>query len=53
MYNGNIQIERWGIDDIYNQHIRLENGVQMPIFGLGVYKMTNPEETFEAITHGT
>lgn len=29
---------------------RLENGIQMPIFGLGVYKMTNPEETLQAIT---
>jgi diketogulonate reductase-like aldo/keto reductase len=29
---------------------RLENGIHMPIFGLGVYKMTNPEETLQAIT---
>ena len=28
----------------------LENGVEMPIFGLGVYKMTDPQETIEAIT---
>lgn len=27
----------------------LANGVQMPIFGLGVYKMTEPEETLQAI----
>lgn len=29
---------------------KLANGVEMPIFGLGVYKMTEPEETIEAIT---
>ena len=28
----------------------LTNGVEMPIFGLGVYKMTDPKETVEAIT---
>lgn len=28
----------------------LKNGVEMPIFGLGVYKMTDPKETVEAIT---
>ena len=28
----------------------LANGVEMPIFGLGVYKMTDPQETIEAIT---
>ena len=28
----------------------LTNGVEMPIFGLGVYKMTDPQETIEAIT---
>ena len=33
------------------QSIRtLANGVEMPIFGLGVYKMTDPQETIEAIT---
>ncbi|KGR82905.1 aldo/keto reductase [Lysinibacillus odysseyi] len=29
---------------------RLANGIEMPIFGLGVYKMTDPQETIEAIT---
>ena len=28
----------------------LANGVEMPILGLGVYKMTDPQETIEAIT---
>lgn len=28
---------------------KLTNGVEMPIFGLGVYKMTDREETIEAI----
>ena len=28
----------------------LANGVEMPIFGLGVYKMTDPQQTIEAIT---
>ena len=28
----------------------LTNGVEMPIFGLGVYKMTDPQQTIEAIT---
>ena len=28
----------------------LTNGVEMPMFGLGVYKMTDPQETMEAIT---
>ena len=28
---------------------RLVNGVDMPVFGLGVYKMTEPEETLQAI----
>lgn len=28
----------------------LSNGEEMPVFGLGVYKMTNREETIEAIT---
>lgn len=29
----------------------LSNGVEMPMLGLGVYKMTNKEETIAAITH--
>ena len=29
----------------------LANGVEMPMLGLGVYKMTNKEETIEAIVH--
>lgn len=29
---------------------KLANGVEMPIFGLGVYKMTDPQETVGAIT---
>ena len=28
----------------------LHNGVEMPRLGLGVYKMTNPEESIEAMT---
>ena len=28
----------------------LANGIEMPIFGLGVYKMTDTQETIEAIT---
>ena len=28
---------------------KLANGVEMPYFGLGVYKMTDPQETVEAI----
>src|SRR5690625_7393228 len=30
--------------------IRLRNGVKMPQIGLGVYKMTDSEETIQAIT---
>lgn len=29
---------------------KLYNGVEMPILGLGVYKMTDPEETLQAIS---
>lgn len=29
---------------------KLANSIEMPIFGLGVYKMTDPEETIAAIT---
>lgn len=29
---------------------KLANGIDMPIFGLGVYKMTDPQVTIEAIT---
>ncbi len=29
---------------------KLANGIEMPIFGLGVYKMTDLQETIEAIT---
>lgn len=32
-----------------NSTKRLENGVEMPIFGLGVYKMTDPEEAYLAM----
>ena len=28
---------------------RFSNGVEIPIIGLCVYKMTNPEETLQAI----
>lgn len=28
----------------------LSNGVEMPVLGLGVYKMTDPDETFQAIS---
>ena len=30
---------------------RLANGVEMPMLGLGVYKMTNKDETLKAIEH--
>ena len=36
---------------VYNETKLLANGVEMPRLGLGVYKMQNPEETVEAITH--
>ena len=36
---------------LFNETIQLANGVEMPQFGLGVYKMTNPEQTVEAITY--
>ncbi|WP_339254065.1 aldo/keto reductase [Sporosarcina sp. FSL W8-0480] len=36
---------------IFDDKITLVNGVQMPQLGLGVYKMTNPEETLEAISY--
>ncbi len=31
--------------------VRLANGVEMPQLGLGVYKMTEPKQTIEAITY--
>lgn len=34
---------------IFDQQIILSNGVQMPQFGLGTYKMTEPENTMQAI----
>lgn len=37
--------------DYYNETIRLANGLEMPQFGLGVYKMTNTEETIKAISY--
>ena len=36
---------------VYNKKITLTNGIEMPQLGLGVYKMSNPEETVEAITY--
>lgn len=37
-----------------NMHLQstktLSNGVEMPLLGLGVYKMTDPDETIQAIT---
>ena len=36
---------------VYDKNITLANGIQMPQLGLGVYKMTNQEETVEAITY--
>lgn len=30
---------------------KLVNGVEMPRFGLGVYKMTNPDEAYSAMSH--
>ena len=37
--------------EVYNETKTLENGVEMPQLGLGVYKMTNSEETYEAISY--
>ncbi|WP_153733631.1 aldo/keto reductase [Sporosarcina obsidiansis] len=34
---------------IFDHMILLSNGVQMPQFGLGTYKMTDPEETLRAV----
>lgn len=36
---------------VYDKVKMLDNGVLMPQFGLGVYKMLNSEETFEAISY--
>ena len=36
---------------VYNETKLLANGIEMPRLGLGVFKMKNPEETVEAITH--
>ncbi len=38
------------MSSIYTGTKKLKNGVEMPRFGLGVYKMTDPEQTVEAIT---
>lgn len=35
----------------FDGKITLANGVEMPQLGLGVYKMTNPEETVRAISY--
>lgn len=37
--------------EVYNEMKTLDNGVLMPQLGLGVYKMTNSEETYEAISY--
>ncbi|PIC78829.1 aldo/keto reductase [Sporosarcina sp. P18a] len=34
---------------IFDQMVILSNGVQMPQFGLGTYKMTEPEQTIQAV----
>lgn len=39
------------MSNIYTETITLQNGVRMPQIGLGVYKMTDPEQTIEAITY--
>ena len=36
---------------VYDKKITLANGIEIPQLGLGVYKMTNPEETVGAITY--
>ena len=36
---------------VYSETKKLHNGVEMPRFGLGVYKMTDSNETIEAITY--
>ncbi|MBE1554942.1 aldo/keto reductase [Sporosarcina limicola] len=35
---------------VFTETMELANGIAMPQLGLGVYKMTNPEQTFEAIS---
>lgn len=39
------------MDFIYQEKITLANGVKMPQLGLGVYKMTDSEETIAAISY--
>ena len=36
---------------LFNGTKHLENGVAMPQLGLGVYKMTDPEQTVESIAY--
>lgn len=36
---------------VYDKKIKLAKGIEIPQLGLGVYKMTNSEETFEAISY--
>lgn len=36
---------------ILSRNIKLNNGLEMPIFGLGTYRMSEPEETKNAIIH--
>ena len=36
---------------VYSETKKLRNGVEMPRFGLGVYKMTDSDKTIEAITY--
>ena len=36
---------------LFNGTLELANGVKMPQLGLGVYKMTDSEQTVEAITY--
>ena len=43
---GEIQMSK-----LFNGTLELANGVKMPQLGLGVYKMTDPGQTVEAITY--
>lgn len=36
---------------LFTETVKLENGIEMPQFGLGVYKMTAPQQTVEAISY--
>lgn len=49
MYNGNILMNEVKRVNLQTKKT-LANGIEMPMVGLGVYKMTNRDETLQAIT---